>query len=227
MNVKALFFNELWLALSENIDILVLRNYEGFPQNLGNDVDLLVMDSSILSVLEICENISLNSRFKIVKKIERNNNLMAVYFSNRSNSLDILKVDFFTELSKGWLSYASTKYVLNNKIKYGMYFVPDLTHEAYLLLMKELFMYGRLRSRYVVRFASKYKDINFEEIYNISDGLVAKPSILKIVTHYSDIGNIVLTPRPTIKNVMQLTTAISWLYYTIKYRFFKLLFFKK
>jgi hypothetical protein len=218
MNRKSLFFHELWTHLNNKVNILVLRNYEGFPEDLGNDIDCLVMKNSIVEIHAICKEVSKNFNFRIVKLIQRNNNLLSFYFSDNYNPLDIVKVDFFSELSKGWLSYADTREVLNKKIKFGEYYVPDLTHEAYLLLMKELFMYGRLRDRYIGKFTSKYKDIEFNKVYKLSEGLITNLSIEQIESEYGNIANLELKPRPTIKNIVQPITAISWLYYSIRYR---------
>jgi hypothetical protein len=222
MNRKSLFFQELWIHLRNNIDILVLRNYEEFPKNLGNDIDCLVMKNSIVDVSTICREVSTNFNFRIVKSIQMNNNLLSFYFSDNCNPLDIVKVDFFSGLSKGWLSYADTQEVLNKKIKFREYYVPDLTHEAYLLLMKELWMYGRLRDKYIEKFTSQYKDIDFNEVYKLSGGLITSLSIEKIEDEYSNIANLVLKPRPTMKNILQPIMAINWLYYTTRYRLLSL-----
>jgi hypothetical protein len=224
MNRKSLFFQGLWTYLNDEVDILVLRNYEGFPEDLGNDIDCLVMKDSIVEINAICREVSKNFNFRIVESIQRNNNLLSFYFSDNYNPLDIVKVDFFSELSKGWLSYADTQEVLNKKIKFGEYYVPNLTHEAYLLLMKELFMYGRLRARYIEKFTSKYKDIDFNEVYELSGGLITSLSIEKIENGYSNIANLALKPRPTMKNILQPIMAISWLYYSTRYRLLSLRF---
>jgi len=222
MNRKSLFFQELWTHLNNKVDILVLRNYEAFPEDLGNDVDCLVMRDSIVEVCAICREVSKNFNFRIVKSIQRNNSLLSFYFLDNCNPFDALKVDFFSELSKGWLSYADTQEVLYKKIKFGEYYVPNLTHEAYLLLMKELCMYGRLRDRYIEKFTSKYKNIDFNEVYRLSRGLVTSLSIEKIENGYSNIATLALKPRPTMKNVLQPIMAISWLYYSIRYRLLSL-----
>ena len=222
MNRKSLFFQELWTHLNSKVDILVLRNYEGFPEDLGNDVDCLVMKDSIVEIRNICREVSKNFDFRVIRSIQRNNSLLTFYFSDNYNPLDVVKVDFFSELSKGWMPYADTQEVLNKKIKFGDYYVPNLTHEAYLLLMKELCMYGRLRDRYLGKFTSKYKDINFNEIYKLSKGLITNLSISKIENEYSNIANLALKPRPTMKNILQPIMAISWLYYSIRYRLLSL-----
>lgn len=224
MNRKSLFFQELWISLNNKIDILVLRNYEGLPEDLGNDIDFLVMKDSINEISAICREASKNLNFRLMKSIQRNNNLLSFYFSDKSNPLDTIKVDFFSELSKGWFSYADTQEVLNKKIKFGEYYVPNLTHEGYLLLMKELFMYGRLRDRYIVKFTSKYKDIDFNEVYKLSGGLINTLSIEKIENEYSNIANLVVKPKPTMKNILQPIMAMNWLYYSIRYRLLSLRF---
>jgi len=218
MNRNSLFFQRLWSCLNDKIDILVLRNYEGFPEDLGNDIDCLVMKDSIVEIHAICREVSKEFNFRIVESITRNNSLLSFYFSDNCNPLDVVKVDFFSELSKGWLSYADTQEVLNKKIKFREYYVPNLTHEAYLLLMKELFMYGRLRDRYLEKFSSKYKDIDFNEVYKLSEGLITRLSIKKIENGYDNIANLALKPRPTTKNILQPIVAISWLYYSTRYR---------
>jgi hypothetical protein len=218
MNSKSIFFETLWDSLNSQLDILVLRNYEEFPNNLGNDIDFLVMKESFPIILYICNEISVNSDYKISMLLRHNHCLISIYFENKTDSSDLLKVDFFSQLSKGWMSYANTEYILNNKTKYKKYNVPMLTHEAYLLLMKELLMYGRVRSRYIERFSLKYQNIDFNEIHKLSKGLVKRNSILKIEKYYHHMENFIFRPLPTIKNIFQPFLALEWLYHSIIYR---------
>jgi len=85
-------------------------------------------------------------------------------------------------------------------------------------------MYGRLRDRYIEKFTSKYKDIDFNEVYELSGGLITSLSIEKIENGYSNIANLALKPRPTMKNILQPIMAISWLYYSTRYRLLSLRF---
>jgi hypothetical protein len=89
--------------------------------------------------------------------------------------------------------------------------------------MKELFMYGRLRDRYIEKFTTKYNDIDFNEVYRLSRGLITNLSIAKIENEYSNIANLALNPRPTMKNIFQPIMAISWLYYSTRYRLLSLI----
>ena len=219
MNHKSVFFQELWMQLSNRLDILVLRNYEYFPQNLGNDLDFLVSKDSLSEAVSVCREVADNFNFKLIESIKRNNSLLSVSFAENSNSLDFIKVDFFSGLTKGWFAYANTNEVLNKKITFKEYYVPNLTHEAYLLLMKELFMYGRLRERYFDKFTSKYKNIDFKEVYQLSSGLIRASSIARIENEYTDIHNLVFYPQPTIKNFVQPIKAAQWIYNNSRYRF--------
>ena len=55
---------------------------EGFPEDLGNDIDCLVMKDSIVEIHAICREVSKNFNFRIVESIQRNNNLLSFYFSD-------------------------------------------------------------------------------------------------------------------------------------------------
>jgi hypothetical protein len=214
---KSLLFKKLWARLKIEIDILVLRNYEGFPDDLGNDIDCLVPADSRAHILQICSEVSEQINFSIFKIETPSMNLITVFFNDNLHSDDLLKLDFFSGQSKAWVSFARTGDVLNNKIEYGDYYVPELTDEAYLLLMKELFMYGRLRDRYIERFSNKYQKIDFEKVYALSSGLISKNSIKLIEDNYSSICQLRLFPRPTLRNLCRPVTTIVWLVHRIGY----------
>jgi hypothetical protein len=82
-------------------------------------IDCLVMKNSIVDVSAICREVSTNFNFRIAKSIQMNNSLLSFYFSDNCNPLDIVKVDFFSGLSKGWLSYTNTQEVLKKKLNLG------------------------------------------------------------------------------------------------------------
>lgn len=217
MERKSLFFQSLWRRLKTDTDILILRNYEMFPDNLGNDIDCLVPAESRSSIIKICAEISKQNNFSILKIERPNVSLLSIFFIDNLNSTNQLKLDFFSDLSKGWILFAQTKDIFDLKTDYGEYYVPDLTHEAYLLMMKELFMYGRVRSRYIERFSTRYCDIDFEKIYVLSCGLISKSSIKYIKDNYDSILQLKVHPRPTIKNVLRPIKIMNWLFHRVRF----------
>ena len=217
MNRKSLLFQALWRRLKTEIDILVLRNYERFPDDLGNDIDCLVPAESRANVLQICSEVSQQVNFSILKIEKPNISLMTVFFIDNCHSGDPLKLDFFSDLTKGWISFARSEDVLNKKTEYGEYYVPDLTHEAYLLLMKELFMYGRIRTRYIERFSIRYRDIDFEKVYALSSGLISKSSVKYIKDNYQSICQLRLYPKPTLRNIYRPIKIIHWLVHRVRF----------
>lgn len=217
MNRKSLLFQLLWRRLKAEIDILVLRNYESFPDDLGNDIDCLVPAKSHTNILQICSEVSQKVNFSILKIEKPNINLMTVFFVDNYQSCYSLKLDFFFAQTKGWISYARSKDILDNKTEYCEYYVPDLTHEAYLLLMKELFMYGCIRTRYIKRFSTKYRDIDFEKVYTLSNGLISKSSIKYIEDNYKSIEQLRLFPRPTLRSIFRPIKMMHWLFHRVSY----------
>ena len=210
MNRKSLLFHALWRRLKTEIDILILRNYERFPDDLGNDIDCLVAAESRANLIQICSEVSQQVNFSILKIETPNISLMTIFFIDNRRSDDPLKLDFFTDLTKGWIKFAKSEDVLNKKTEYGEYFVPDLTHEAYLLLMKELFMYGRIRSRYIEKFSIKYRDIDFEKVYALSSGFISKASVKYIEDNYQSICKLRLHPKPTLRNICRPIKITHW-----------------
>ena len=215
------FFDGLWERLNASLNILILRNYEELPHSLGNDIDILISQSDIKRAIEICEEFSINSDFKIHHIEQPNHVLSSILFVSKSenNLSKPLKIDFFTQMTKGWIIYADTRYILENKTDFKSYKVPNLNHEAYLLLMKELFMYKRVRERYFSKFNNKYKNIDLDEFDKVSSNYISKKTILKIKPFLKTIDLLSLMPTPKLNSFFRPLRFFSWLYYSMRYRF--------
>jgi len=217
INRKSLFFQTLWKNLNQHIDILVLRNYENFPLDLGNDIDFLIRKNSIKKVEEI-----INDTCNMLEFSLHNKSKCYGYFgftiSDNLNINNLIKVDFFTTLSKGWMDYAHTEEILSNKIHFKEYFVPLLEHEAYLIFMKEFFMYGYLRDKYHDKFMNKYANVHMDEFYKLSRGLILYSSISSIVDEYHNIHKLKIIVKPTLLNIFKLKIFLKWLILDVKFK---------
>lgn len=211
LDPASVLFQQIWECLRGSVDILILRNYESLPRHWGNDVDFLISKDALFLATSLCAEVAKANGFRIKTAEKPNDSLTTLYLHSDHHNCRELRLDFFTDLSKGWVEYARVEDVLQSKITYGEYYVPCVTHEAYLLLMKELFMYGRLRSRYASTFKEKYCGVDFSVIYALSDGLISRSTIKRLEADYSRIESVSLIPRPTFTNIFRARKMGRWL----------------
>jgi hypothetical protein len=132
--------------IAEKFNFVVLRNYENLPNNWRNDIDILIEPIALDKAHEIIINVLLTAKNSLLTESLKRLN----YRASRCVCVDReLHIDLYSQLSKGWVSYADTGAILAAQRKYNSLFnIPDPTHELLLIAAKELFSYGKIRSRY-------------------------------------------------------------------------------
>lgn len=145
----ATILKEVFIALRETCQFLVLRNYENLPDSWGNDIDILVPPKSLhIALFEACSVIKTHAGDAVVEvKIRFNYKAVRLKCADR-----LLHIDFIGELSWMWMVYADTTTLLECRQNRHQYFhTPQLLHELLVIAAKELFAYGFIRERYHAR----------------------------------------------------------------------------
>lgn len=146
------FLPKLFQALEEeDVQVCILRNYEGFPiYNNGHDIDCLIRASDLRLVVYALRSIH---GIQIVGYSERsyvaNLFLQGVSASPESRAI---QVDFYFSLAWKGLTYLPTDIVLEQAIPRragsSTFLVPSPAHEAITSLLTSLIIGGSLKEKY-------------------------------------------------------------------------------
>jgi len=185
---------ELFGALSMNMDFLVLRNYEGLPKDWGNDVDILIRPCELSTGQEITRGVMRTSSNGALAKEMNRLNCWSVNLPCRDRDLH---VDFYTAMSKAWVTYASSSTILDSRREvHPLFHTPDPMHELLLIAAKELFAYGRIRRRYHDKLAGNQREISMAAATTLFSGQLTDNGCSLIASALSDPN---VTGRPSVR----------------------------
>lgn len=210
------FFRELCSSLDdENISFLVLRNYELLPLSFGNDIDLLVLPIDTNKVKEIIIKVGSENHF-FCKSERQRFNFQSLELYNQFDPKFIIKMDVFSGLTKGWISYMNVDEIFLTKIERECFYVPSLETEIYCLIMKEMYMYGYVRSKYEDYFKKKFKCINLNILKSLLDRHLNRKSSEYIINNLDELYTVKYFPKPKLKLFFSFDNIVKWLYLNIK-----------
>ncbi|MFX0132364.1 MAG: hypothetical protein ACFFDN_01835 [Candidatus Hodarchaeota archaeon] len=138
----------------EKINYCVLRNYEGYPETVGHDVDLIVEEDNQSSFENIINNLVKDGKWLLVKRVRRYS-FCSYYFlidSNSSHFERILKIDIWSTIHWKGITYIDTEYLFNKSfLNKNIFYVPNPGVEAAILLLKDLLQSGKVLEKYKKR----------------------------------------------------------------------------
>lgn len=150
---------------STSINYCVLRNYKELPENVGNDIDILI-DFKKLKAVQLVFLNNANKYGLIFLKEKRRDGYLGLYFFEPKSS-EVILIDLFYKLQKRWNNYADVDYILSNRINYKNFYVINPSHEIYTITMKELLTYGFVRHKYFNLFNTTNLNVSlFKEAAN-------------------------------------------------------------
>lgn len=152
------FFDSLETA---RLRYAVLRNYERLPFDWGNDIDILIHPKDIAATTELVRR-----AFRLEVPGARYRQMARWNFISYliEDFERPLQIDFYTSLTKAWIVYADSDAVLSRtqRTPAGIR-IPDPRDELELIAAKELFSYGRLRTKYHATFLVRGKQLSGPE----------------------------------------------------------------
>lgn len=158
INDDKLFLTTFLSYLNDNFKYCVLRNYEEYPEKIGNDIDILVRDVSIDNVLNKLE-IFFNENellYKIKTKTKTFLSVICFYESDR-NTIESIQIDIWIKLKWRGIDWIDTDYVLKSIVKYKEFFIPCEGCEVAITVFKELVSNGVVKEKYYIPLTEKIK----------------------------------------------------------------------
>jgi len=129
----------------EGVSYVYLRNYERLPEDVGNDVDLLVAAGNKRKAAAVLRREAV--RFGWLYLGETEFSSLAVYFADAATG-ETLHLDLFDKLCWHFLEYADAEGFLERRVWNGRVFIPDPRDELYLNLSSRLIYHGNIREKH-------------------------------------------------------------------------------
>lgn len=140
---RDLVFDLLQVLNKSDLEYVVLRNFDKIPDDVGNDLDILIndLDEAKDLLIKMC----LKHDWKIIQTI-KGYNFRGYILANKDKCE--LQVDFFQGMFKKWVAYYDSKLMLQNKIYQDTFYRPSDLDCLLSVVLKELLTYGYVREKY-------------------------------------------------------------------------------
>jgi len=144
-SLEALLISIFESWTKRGIEFLVLRNYENLPSSTGNDVDVLVAPNQLETAERLMIAAARQCGYLMHNRVEFAT-LSCFFF--HPESLNQIQIDLFSTLSWHAFEIVSTREVLEERQKRGLFCIPHPVHEAVIDLLTRLVYQGSVKEKY-------------------------------------------------------------------------------
>ena len=174
MNKEMINFISEFITKINNLHYCVLRNYEGLPENPGNDLDILVLRKDISRISNFIKIIVRRNNLCIINIKQLQGYLSYVILFQADAKPQYFQIDIWWKFNWHGYSWYDAETVLKCRKKYQKFWIPQEIDEAIITLMKELIPQGKTLSRYHSRIKSLLRN-NREKYLNRLKPFLNKP----------------------------------------------------
>ncbi len=128
--------------------VVYLRNYENLPEDIGNDVDVLVEPGHTKPVVELIRAVSPQHGWRMWKSVPFSSR--SVFISN-PDRCETLHIDISETIEWHFLPYADTSGIISRRQWNGIVNIPSAIDELYLNLTTRLLYQGVVREKHRVQ----------------------------------------------------------------------------
>jgi thymidylate kinase len=127
------------------IPCVYLRNHENLPDDVGNDVDLLIQKGATAKALAIISAETPKHGWKVLRTVQFSP--LSVFFA-ANNGEAFTHIDLFERLEWHCVEYASARQVLKQRQWNGHVHIPNPADEIYLNISTRLIYQGKIREKH-------------------------------------------------------------------------------
>ena len=139
---------QLFSCLDDSgIDYCILRNYKHLPNYLGNDVDMIIRQNSILEYEQVLVNVSQDLQWRLIKTRHRFSFHSYYLCYDLNDDVIYLKLDIWIQIQWKALTYASKRSIFESRKLYGSFWVASAGSEAAVSLFKEYLPFGMVKDK--------------------------------------------------------------------------------
>jgi thymidylate kinase len=177
INPRTHFLTQLFQACNDQqVSYVVMRNYEGLPHQVGNDIDILVDPRHQQRMEQIITAIANSSGWRIHNRVPFA--CTALYLFHEQ-SLAQVHFDIFKRITWHCFEWLDAGSVLEKRRRFKDFYVPDPIHEAVISFM--------VRLVYPVPMRADYQDSIIDQlctspagVHSVLAGAVGKPAACQI-----------------------------------------------
>lgn len=147
-NSRSAFIKSFFKILEDkNVPYVVLRNYDGLPNKVGNDIDLLVTDDYLDNFEKVLCSVGLKNEWYITEKQKRYGFRSYLFFNGNDHS-KTLKWDVWAPITWKGLTWVNSEFIMKKRVKHDNgFFIPPKGAEAATLVLKETLQNGIIREK--------------------------------------------------------------------------------
>ena len=146
---------------SNDVACVYLRGYEGLPDQVGHDVDLLVGRGMRKAVLAHIRLAARESGWKVVRAVEFSP--LAVFLTDSEHE-HLLHIDLFDRIERHWLSFGSASRILQQSFSNGLVVRPSVGDEVFLNVCTRLIYQGIVREKHKLQVRAAVAEGHRDEI---------------------------------------------------------------
>lgn len=137
------FFAELE---KKNIKYCLLRNYELLPQDVGNDLDLLIQGKDTQKFQKCVFAVAHTLNWKLLRVTHSSGHSVSCLFNPDTEKS--ITIDQWSSFNYKGIIWADGKKILDRRVKFNNFFIPQKSDEVATLLIKDLIQNGAVREKY-------------------------------------------------------------------------------
>jgi thymidylate kinase len=143
------FLTKLFSRLDEEgVSYCVLRGYEGLPEVVEHDVDLLLNQEDLELFEHVLGEVCLSTGWYLVRTVSRFSFHSWYVASEDKNALpSLLHIDVWTQIHWKAVIYADKGTILSTRRPHNSIWVASLGSEAAISLLKEYLQYGKVKDK--------------------------------------------------------------------------------
>jgi thymidylate kinase len=139
--------NTIFSQLSiRNLDYCILRNYQGLPHDVGNDVDMFIPKQQIKEFETVLNECLADSNWIWIKSVHRFC-FHSYYIAELIPTSTILKIDVWGSINWRSFSTASSQVILDTKQNFNGFWVVSSGTEAGISIFKEYLQFGKVKDK--------------------------------------------------------------------------------
>ena len=127
------------------IPCVYLRNHENLPNDVGNDVDLLIQKGTTAKTLAIISTEAPKHGWKVLRTVQFSP--LSVFLATDDGEA-FMHIDLFERLEWHFIEYANARHVLESRQWNGRVHIPDPADELYLNICTRLIYQGKVREKH-------------------------------------------------------------------------------
>ncbi|WP_040207159.1 hypothetical protein [Neobacillus jeddahensis] len=172
-------FNQLYV---NKIPYLIERNYEMLPDNVENDLDLLIEYKNLQKVKGIIDFVLTGKNYyKVLDGFSLGTNKL-IYVNNDQN-LDLIRLDLNYMFHYLGIEYLDIEIILNRRIKNKNFYIPHKKDELIMSLFTNYINNGQVKEKYKAFIKS-----NLDIVSNY-DALYIKEEFINTLLKFISVGD--------------------------------------